>query len=184
MALFNSFISIVDVSSWRYGSVFILSGLCSSWQSMSSRWNAITREAVYKTVPTLWNDSLATAIISSHCELQKITEKSLYLTARYSRTSLSRTRLFWITAYLEVKIWSLFKHETMTTGDKIMWKRLEQFLLFSTLFYIYISNFRSQITYSFVKCGCSIYCFPHSLNSDMLRYGYLEVFQWVPWNSR
>ena len=37
-----------------------------------------------------------------------------------------------------------------------MWKRgeiapKEQFLLFSTLFYIYISNFRSQITYSFVK---------------------------------
>ena len=53
-----------------------------------------------------------------------------------------------------------------------MWKRgeiapKEQFLLFPTLFYIYISNFRSQITYSFVKCGCSIYCFPHSLNSDM-----------------
>ena len=50
--------------------------------------------------------------------------------------------------------------------------------------YIYISNFMSQITYSFVKSGCSIYCFPHSLNSDMSRYGYLEVFQWVPWNSR
>ena len=38
-----------------------------------------------------------------------------------------------------------------------MWKRgeiapQEQFLLFSTLFFIYISNFRSQITYSFVKC--------------------------------
>ena len=81
-----------------------------------------------------------------------------------SRTSLSRTRLFRITAYLEVKIWSLFKHESMTTGSKIMWKRgeiapKEQFLLFSTLFYIYISNFNSQITYSFVKCGCSIYCF-------------------------
>ena len=60
----------------------------------------------------------------------------------------------------------------------------EQFLLFSTLFHIYISNFRSQITYSFVKCGCSVYCFPHSLNSYMSRYGYLEVFQWVPWNSR
>ena len=28
----------------------------------------------------------------------------------------------------------------------------EQFLLFSILFYIYISNFRSQITHSFVKC--------------------------------
>ena len=54
----------------------------------------------------------------------------------------------------------------------------------STLFYIYVSNFRSQITYSFVKCSCSIYCFPHSLNSDKSRYGYLEVFQWVPWNSR
>ena len=45
-----------------------------------------------------------------------------------------------------------------------MWKRgeiapQEQFLLFST----YISNFRSQITYSFVKYGCLIYCFPHSL---------------------
>ena len=62
---------------------------------------------------------------------------------RYSRTSLSRTRLFRITAYLEVKIWSLFQHETMTIGNKIMWKRGEiapqqQFLLFSTLFYIYI----------------------------------------------
>ena len=58
----------------------------------------------------------------------------------------------------------------MTTGNKIMWKRgeiapKEQFLFFSTLFYIYISNFRIQITYSFVKCGCSIYCFPHSFNS-------------------
>ena len=64
-----------------------------------------------------------------------------------------------------------------------MWKRgeiapKEQFLLLFTLFYIhvYIFNFRSQITYSFVKCGCSIY-FPHSLNSDMSRYGYLEVFK-------
>ena len=41
----------------------------------------------------------------------------------------------------------LFLHETMTTGNKIMWKRgeiaKELFLLFSTLFYIYISNFRS-----------------------------------------
>ena len=72
----------------------------------------------------------------------------------------------------------------MTTGNKIMWKRgeiapKEQFLLFSTLFNIYISNFRSQITYSFLKSGCSIHCFPHSLNSDMSRYGYLEVFQWA-----
>ena len=38
-----------------------------------------------------------------------------------------------------------------------MWKRgeiapKEQFLLFFTLLYIYIFNFTSQITYSFVKC--------------------------------
>ena len=42
-----------------------------------------------------------------------------------------------------------------------MWKRgeiapKEQFLLFSTLFYTYISYFRSQITYSFVNCGLFI----------------------------
>ena len=68
--------------------------------------------------------------------------------------------------------------ETMTTGNKIMWKRGE-IALFNIILYIYtcISNFRSQITYSFVKCGCSIHCFPHPLNSDMSRYGYLEVFQ-------
>ena len=46
----------------------------------------------------------------------------------------------------------------MTTDNKIIWKRGE-FLLFSTLFYIYIFNFRSQITYLLVKCGCSVYCF-------------------------
>ena len=32
----------------------------------------------------------------------------LDIVRNYSRTSLSRTRLFRITAYLEVKIWSLF----------------------------------------------------------------------------
>ena len=86
-----------------------------------------------------------------------------------------------------MKIWSLFEHETMITGNKIMWKsnvekrRNCSWGAISPLFHIiiiYISNFRSQISYSFVKCGCSIYCFPHSLNSDMSRYGYLEVFQW------
>ena len=58
----------------------------------------------------------------------------------YSRTSLSRTRLFRITAYLEVKIWSLFEHETMTTGNKIMWKRGEIRSNFSSFshYFIYI----------------------------------------------
>ena len=42
----------------------------------------------------------------------------------------------------------------------------EQFLLFSTLFSIptCISNLRSQITYSFVKCGWSIHFFLNSAN--------------------
>ena len=62
-----------------------------------------------------------------------------------------------------------------------MWKRgeiapKEQFLLFSTLFYIYISNFRSQSTHSFVKCDCSIYCFPHFLKSDMSRYADISKY--------
>ena len=47
-----------------------------------------------------------------------------------------------ITAYLAVKIWSLPKHENLTTVKKILWKRgeiapKEQFLLFSTIFSIY-----------------------------------------------
>ena len=61
---------------------------------------------------------------------------------KYSRLSLSRPRLSRIIAYLEVIIWSLPKHENLTTGTKILWKRgeiapKEQFLLFSTIFSIY-----------------------------------------------
>ena len=98
---------------------------------------------------------------------------SLYV---YSQPSLSRPHLSRITAYIEVKFWSLFLLGNLRTGNKILWKRGE--INFSSFphYIIYISNFRSQITYSFVKCGCLIYCFPHSLNSDMSRYGYLEVF--------
>ena len=44
---------------------------------------------------------------------------------QYSRLSLSRLQLSRITAYLEVKIWSLFKHENLTKGYKILWKRGE-----------------------------------------------------------
>ena len=39
----------------------------------------------------------------------------------------------------------------------------EKFLLFSTIF-LYNSNFRRQIKYSYVKCGCSIYFFLNSAN--------------------
>ena len=91
-----------------------------------------------------------------------------------SRLLLSRLRLSGITAYLEVKIKSLFKHENLTTGNKILWKRGENFSSFPQYFQ-YNSDFRSQMTYSFVKCGCSTF-FPHFCKSDMSRYGYLEVF--------
>ena len=61
----------------------------------------------------------------------------------YSWLSLSRRRLSRITAYLEVKIWSLLKNENLITGNKILWKRgeiapKEQFLLFSTIFSTYV----------------------------------------------
>ena len=46
------------------------------------------------------------------------------------RLSLSRPRLSRITAYLEVKIWSLSKHENLTKGKKYCGK--EEKLLFSS----------------------------------------------------
>ena len=62
---------------------------------------------------------------------------------KHSWLSLSRPRLSRITVYLEVEIRSLAKHENLTTGNNILWKRVaiapkEQFLLFSTIFSIYL----------------------------------------------
>ena len=48
--------------------------------------------------------------------------------------------------------------------------------LFHNIFNISL-NFRSQITYSFIKCGCSIYCIRQFRKTDMSNNGYLEVFQ-------
>ena len=102
--------------------------------------------------------------------------------------------IFWlqlsrIPAYLEVKIWSLLKHEILTTSDKILLKRgeraMEQFLLFPQCVQ-YISNIRSQITYSFVKCGWLIYVFPNSANlichgTDISKY--FRVSLWLRANA-
>ena len=44
---------------------------------------------------------------------------------KYSRLTLSRPRLTRTTAYLEMKIWTLFSHENLTAGNKILWKREE-----------------------------------------------------------
>ena len=82
----------------------------------------------------------------------------------YRSLSLSRPRLFRITAYLERKLWSLPKDEYLTTGNKILWKRGEISPLFHNIF---ISNFKSPITYTFGKCGCLIYFF---LSSSILLY--------------
>ena len=61
----------------------------------------------------------------------------------YSRLSLSRIRLFRITAYLEEKSWSMFKLRNLTSGYKILRIRgeiapQEQFLPFPAIFSIYI----------------------------------------------
>ena len=75
----------------------------------------------------------------------------------YSWLSLSRPRLSRITAYLEVKIWSLPIHENLTTDGKYCRKE-EKLLLRSNFssfpqYFQYISNFKSPVTYQFVKCG-------------------------------
>ena len=75
---------------------------------------------------------------------------------KYSWLSLSRPRLSRITAYLEVKIWSLPIHENLTTDGKC--RKEEKLLLRSNFssfpqYFQYISNFKSQITFQFVKCG-------------------------------
>ena len=66
-----------------------------------------------------------------------------YHKEQYSRILLFRLRLSQITAYLEVKIWSLLQHGILTKGNKILWNReetvpKEQFFLFSTIFSIYL----------------------------------------------
>ena len=66
-------------------------------------------------------------------------------------------------------------------------------------YFQYISNFKSQFIYSFVKCGCSIYFFfiffffflyfyfffffLQFCKSDMSRYEYLEVFKRIYWTE-
>ena len=69
-----------------------------------------------------------------------------------------------------MKIWSLPKHENLTTGKKYCGKE-EKLLLRSNFssfpqYFQYISNFKSPIThiYIFAKCGCSNYFFLNSAN--------------------
>ena len=71
--------------------------------------------------------------------------KKIQSTLVISTSVISNNCLSRITAYLEEKIWSLFLHQNLKSGYKILWKRgeiapREQFLPFSTIFSIYISN--------------------------------------------
>ena len=73
------------------------------------------------------------------CKFKNVLLTSWLLVLNYSRLSLSRLRLSQITAYLEEKTWSLFKHRNLTSGNKILWIRgeiapEEQFLPFPTIF--------------------------------------------------
>ena len=63
-----------------------------------------------------------------------------------------------------MKVWSLLKHENLTS-NKILWKRGEiaPSPLFHNIFNISLTS-GIKITYSFVKCGCSIYFFLNSEN--------------------
>ena len=67
-----------------------------------------------------------------------------------------------------MKIWSLPIHENLTTDGKYCRKE-EKLLLRSNFssfpqYFQYISNFKSPITYQFVKCGQSNYFFLNSAN--------------------
>ena len=80
-----------------------------------------------------------------------------------------------ITAYLEVKILSLPKHENLTTGKKILWKRgeiapKEQFLLFfHNIFNIYL-NSRVQLHIYLLNVVNRI------IFSSILQIRYVEVW--------
>ena len=76
-------------------------------------------------------------------------QKGMHFIGNFSWLSLSRTRLSRITAYLEVKIWSLPKHENLTTGKKYCRKE-EKLLLRSNFssfpqYFQYISGVKLHI---------------------------------------
>ena len=73
--------------------------------------------------------------------------------------------LIWsITAYLEVKIWSMTKY--CGKEEKLLfWSNFSSF----PQYFQYLSNLKSPITYTFVKCDYSIYF------SSFLQFRYVEV---------
>ena len=76
--------------------------------------NLVNKECFYE----IQNIRGSVFLKNRHFSIQEMSNKLMY-----SRLSLSRPRLFQITAYLEMKIWCLIKPEKLTTSDKITWKR-------------------------------------------------------------
>ena len=85
----------------------------------------------------------------------------------YSWLSLSRTRLSRITAYLEVKILSLLKHENLTTGKKNYCGKEEKWAispLFHNIFDILALSSRVQLHIYLLNVVNRISFFPNSAN--------------------
>ena len=99
---------------------------------------------------------------------QKIFSKRVRF-IQYSWLPLSRTRLSRITAYLEVKIWSLPKHGHLTTGKKnIVEKGRNCSPLFHNIFNIYLTS-RVQLHIYLINVVVRI------IFSSILQILYVEV---------
>ena len=66
--------------------------------------------------------------MGTYQKLLNLTYTDCALRTNYDQSIYSRLLLSWlclsrITAHLEVKIWFLFKHESLPTGNKLLWKR-------------------------------------------------------------
>ena len=126
---------------------------------------------------------MSTPNIHFHVEIRKI-PKTI---PKYSRLLLSRLHLSRITTYLEVKIWSLIKHENLKQVTKYCGKE-EKLLLrcnfsFFPQYFQYIFYFKVKLHIHLLNVVV-LFIFLQFCKSDMSRYGYLEVFQRVPWNSK
>ena len=127
----------------------------------------------------IWTYCTAFLLTEQYCEFIKI--KVLLLNsctcAKYSRLSLSQTRLSRITAYLEVKMWSVLTQRSTNRQQNIVEKSRNCSFNFSSFpqYFQYISNLGVKLKIHSVKGGCLINCFPHFRQSDMSKYGYLGV---------
>ena len=107
---------------------------------------------------------------------------------KYSRLSLSRPRLSRITAYLEVKIWSLPKHENLTTGKKYCGKE-EKLLLrsnfssFRNIFNISVTS-RVQLHIYLLNVVVRIIFFLSSVTLICRGTDISKCFRESHWNSR